>query len=362
MRRVTFYGGAPADNIALRAPPAKAGRDAGNCYNSGVKKILIAGGAGYIGSMTNKLLSGRGYKTVVFDNLSTGHRRLARWGEFFKGDLADKAALRRCFARHDFSAVMHFSAFAYVGESVSEPAKYYANNVANTLNLLETMRAAGVGRFIFSSSCAVYGVPEKLPMRENLPFKPVNPYGRTKKMVEEVLADYAAAYGLRYAALRYFNAAGADPGGETGELHSPETHLIPLALDAAAGLRPAVKVFGSDYPTPDGTCVRDYIHVADLAAAHLLALRHLEKGGAGGGFNLGNGRGFSVLQVLKAAEKVTGRRIPVEMGDRRAGDPPVLVAAAARARRVLGWKPARPALGTIIADAWKWHQKNARLC
>lgn len=310
--------------------------------------------------MTNKLLSRSGCKTVVFDNLSTGHRRLALWGEFVKGDLADKAALARCFAKHDFSAVMHFSAFAYVGESVTEPAKYYANNVANTLNLLEAMRTAGVKRFIFSSSCAVYGEPARLPMRESLPFRPVNPYGRTKKMVEEILADYAAAYGLRYAALRYFNAAGADPGGEIGELHDPETHLIPLALDTAAGLRPALKVFGRDYPTPDGTCVRDYVHVSDLARAHLLALRHLEKGGAGGGFNLGNGRGFSVLQVIKAAEKVTGRPIPVELSGRRAGDPPVLVASAARARRVLGWKPERARLEAIISDAWRWHKKRGR--
>ena len=322
-----------------------------------MKKVLIVGGAGYIGSHTNKLFSSKGFKTVVFDNLSTGHRRLARWGEFFKGDLARPADLARCFKKHKFDAVMHFSAFAYVGESVTDPAKYYVNNVANTLNLLNAMRAAGVDKFIFSSSCAVYGVPAELPMRENLPFNPVSPYGRTKRMVEDILADYSAAYGLKYAALRYFNAAGADPEGETGELHAPETHLIPLALDAAAGMRDGIKVFGGNYPTSDGTCVRDYIHVADLAQAHLLALRYLEKDGASGGFNLGNGKGFSVLDVIKTAEKVTGRKIQVKMAPRRPGDPAALVGSSARARRVLGWRPGRFKLETIIADAWKWHQK-----
>lgn len=323
-------------------------------------KVLIVGGAGYIGSHANKFFTGRGYRTVVFDNLSTGHRCLARWGEFFKGDLANPADLARCFKKHKISAVMHFSAFAYVGESVTDPAKYYRNNVANTLNLLDAMRAAGVGKFIFSSTCATYGEPRQLPMTEALPFNPVNPYGRTKRMVEEILADYAAAYGLKYVALRYFNAAGASPAAEIGELHYPETHLIPLALDAAAGLRKDIKVFGDDYPTPDGTCLRDYIHVDDLASAHHLALRYLEKGGASGGFNLGNGKGFSVLQVIRTAEKVTGAKIPVVMSPRRPGDPPALVGSAARARRVLGWKPGRCKLETIIADAWRWHKKTLK--
>ncbi len=323
-------------------------------------KVLIVGGAGYIGSHTNKLFSHSGFKTVVFDNLSTGYRRLARWGEFFKGDLANAADLARCFKKHRFDSVMHFSAFAYVGESVTDPAKYYVNNVANTINLLNAMRAAGVNKFIFSSSCAVYGAPASLPMRETLPFNPVSPYGRTKKMVEEILADYSAAYGLKYAALRYFNAAGADPDGETGEVHNPETHLIPLVLDAAAGLRKEIKVFGGNYPTPDGTCVRDYIHVADLAQAHLRALRYLGKGGASGGFNLGNGKGFSVLEVIKTAEDVTGRKIRVKMAPRRPGDPPALVGSAARARRILGWRPVRFKLETIIADAWKWHLKRSQ--
>ena len=323
-----------------------------------MKNILIVGGAGYIGSHTNKLLNAAGYKTVVFDNLSTGHRRLARWGEFFKGDIGKPADLARCFKKYQVSAVMHFSAFAYVGESVTDPAKYYYNNVAKTLNLLNAMRLAGVGKFIFSSSCAVYGAPVSLPMHENLPFNPVNPYGRTKRMVEDILSDYSAAYGLKYVALRYFNAAGADPEGETGELHDPETHLIPLALDAAAGRRRSINIFGSDYNTPDGTCLRDYIHVTDLAQAHLLALKYLEKGGESGGFNLGNGKGFSVREVIRTAEKVTGRKIIVAMAPRRAGDPAALVASSSKARKVLGWRPKYSVLETIVAHAWQWHKKG----
>ncbi|MDO8803613.1 MAG: UDP-glucose 4-epimerase GalE, partial [Elusimicrobiota bacterium] len=323
--------------------------------------VLVVGGAGYIGSQTNKLLNASGYKTVVFDNLSTGHRKLARWGEFFKGDLGKPADLARCFGKYRISAVMHFSAFAYVGESVTDPARYYRNNVANTLNLLDAMRAAGAARFIFSSSCAVYGAPASLPMRENLPFNPVSPYGRTKKMVEDILTDYSAAYGLKYIALRYFNAAGADPEGETGELHCPETHLIPLALDAAAGRRRDIKVFGGDYKTPDGTCVRDYIHVADLAQAHLLALKRLEKGGASKGYNLGNGKGFSVLEVIKTAEKVTGKKIPVTMAPRREGDPAALVASSELIRGELGWEPEYAGLEIIMKHAWEWHKKTGEI-
>ena len=321
-------------------------------------RILITGGAGYIGSQTNKLLTERGYKTVVFDNLSTGHRRLARWGEFFKGDLSSPADLARCFKKYKFSAVMHFAAFTAVGESVRDPSKYYRNNVVNTLNLLDAMRAAGVKTLIFSSSAATFGEPVKLPITEAHPQNPVNPYGRTKLMMEQFMADYSAAYGITYAALRYFNAAGADPDCETGETHDPETHLIPLVLQAAAGLRPAINVFGTDYRTPDGTCVRDYVHVADLAQAHLLALKYLERGGAGTGFNLGNGKGFSVKQVISAARKVTGNDIPVKFVARRAGDPAVLVAGSARARRVLGWRPRHAKLESIIADAWRWQRKN----
>ena len=319
--------------------------------------ILIVGGAGYIGSHANKFLSERGYRTVVFDDLSTGRRELVKWGEFFKGGLADPRRLDACFRKYRIEAVMHFGAFAYVGESVSDPAKYYRNNVANTLNLLDAMKKSGVGKFIFSSSCAVYGVPSSVPIRENQPFAPISPYGRTKNMVEEILADYEAAYGIKRVNLRYFNAAGADPGGETGELHDPETHLIPLALDAAAGLRKDIKIFGTDYKTRDGTCVRDYVHVCDLAAAHESALRYLMKGGPSDSFNLGNGRGFSVSEVIEAARKVTGRGIRVSFAKKRPGDPPVLIAGSAKARRVLGWKPEYTGLPEIIGTAWQWHRR-----
>jgi len=321
--------------------------------------ILIVGGAGYIGSHVNKLLSERGYKTVVFDNLSTGHRELVKWGRFFKGDLADRRRLDACFGKYKIDAVMHFGAFAYVGESISDPAKYYRNNVAGTLNLLNAMNKFGVGKFIFSSSCAVYGVPASVPIGENHPFSPISPYGRTKNMVEEILADYEAAYGIKRVNLRYFNAAGADPGGGTGEIHDPETHLIPLALDAAAGLRKDIKIFGTDYKTGDGTCVRDYVHVRDLAAAHESALRYLMKGGPGDSFNLGNGRGFSVREVIEAARKVTGRGIKVTLSKKRPGDPPVLIADSAKARRVLGWKPEYPGLNEIIGAAWRWHERKS---
>jgi UDP-glucose 4-epimerase len=323
-----------------------------------VKKVLIVGGAGYIGSQTNKLLAGSGLKTVVFDNLCAGHRRLVKWGDFVKGDLARPADLARCFKKHKFSAVIHFAAFAAVGESVADPAKYYRNNVANTINLLDAMRAAGVKNLVFSSSCSVYGVPARVPITEAAPLCPISPYGRTKLIMEQAIADYARAYGLKYAALRYFNAAGADPDGQTGELHNPETHIIPLVLDAAAGRRPYVSVFGTDYKTPDGTCLRDYVHTADLAQAHLLALRYLERGGANAAFNVGNGKGFSVMQVIKATEKVTGLKVPRKLVRRRPGDPAVLVASSAAARRTLGWKPAYADIETIIEHAWAWHKKQ----
>ena len=323
-----------------------------------MKNVLIVGGAGYIGSQTNKLLKENGYKTVVFDNLIHGHRKLAGKGDFFKGDLGNPGDLARCFKKYKFSAVLHFAAFTAVGESVVNPSRYYRNNVANTLNLLDAMRDAGVKNLVFSSSAAVYGEPLRTPIDEKHPRAPLNPYGRTKLMMEQAMADYGAAYGMRYIALRYFNAAGADPDCQTGELHDPETHLIPLVLDAACGKRPCITVFGSDYKTPDGTCLRDYIHTADLAQVHLLALRRLEKGGESGAFNLGNGKGFSVLRVIKTAEKVTGLKIPVKLSARRAGDPAVLVASSALARRVLGWKPQYASLETIIRHAWNWHKKQ----
>lgn len=319
-------------------------------------KILVVGGAGYIGSHVNKALNAAGYETVVFDNLSAGHKRLVRWGEFFKGDLSRPGDLARCFRRHNFDAVMHFAAFVKVEESVAEPAKYYRNNVANTLNLLDAMQASGVDKLIFSSTAAVYGEPVRNPINEDHPLSPVNPYGRTKLICEQIMADYCVAYGIQYVALRYFNASGSDPDGEIGPLHEEITHLIPLVLDAAIGRRPCVKVFGSDYKTPDGTCLRDYIHVGDLASAHLLALNYLQKGGKSDYFNLGNGLGFSVLDVIKAAKYVTGRKIPVKISARRPGDPAWLVAASTKARKVLGWKPQYAEIETIIRHAWEWHE------
>ena len=321
-------------------------------------RILIVGGAGYIGSHTNKILAAFKRRTVVLDNLSCGHRKLAQWGDFFYGDLSRPADLSRCFKKYDFSAVIHLAAFTSVGESVADPDKFYRNNIANTINLLGAMRASGVKKLIFSSSAAVYGNPEAVPITEGSRLSPLNPYGRTKLMMEQAMADYATAYGLKYVALRYFNAAGADPDGATGEIHNPETHLIPLAIQSVLGRRGALKVFGVDYPTPDGTCLRDYIHVCDLARAHLLALRYLEKGGKSAAFNLGNGKGFSVLEVIRAVERVSGRKVPVNMSPRRPGDPPVLVASSIRARRVLGWRPQFPNIEDIIRHAWNWHTRN----
>lgn len=323
-----------------------------------MSNILIIGGAGYIGSHVNKLLAGSGRRTVVFDNLSCGHKKMVRWGDFFKGDLSRKSDLLRCFKTCRISAVMHFAAFTAVGESVSDPEKFYFNNVANTINLLSAMRVSGVEKLIFSSSAAVYGKPEKAPISEGGKLLPLNPYGRTKLMMEQVMADYADAYGLEYAALRYFNAAGADPEGEIGELHEPETHLVPLAIQAAIGRRGALKVFGEDYPTPDGTCIRDYVHVWDLAQAHLLALRYLEKGNKSMVFNLGNGRGFSVLEIIRVVERVSGRKVPVVISPRRAGDPPVLVASSVRARRILRWRPRFSKIEDIVQHAWNWHKHN----
>lgn len=316
--------------------------------------VLVVGGAGYIGSHMVAELLARGCRVTTFDNLSTGHRDAVLGGEFIQGDLADRAGLDALFQSRRFDAVMHFASFIQVGESVREPAKYYANNVTNTLNLLDAMVAHGVGRFIFSSSAAVYGNPLAVPIAEDHPRQPINPYGRTKVMVEDILADYDRAYGLKSVCLRYFNAAGADPAGRLGERHEPETHLIPLVLRAAAGRLPYVSVFGRDYDTPDGTCIRDYVHVADLAAAHWLALEYLLAGGTSTAFNLGNGAGFSVAEVIATAERVTGRAIPVQDAPRRPGDPPRLVADATRAREVLGWRPRHEALATLIAHAWQW--------
>lgn len=318
--------------------------------------ILICGGAGYIGSHINKLLNQKGYETVVLDNLVYGHREAVKWGEFVKGDLADEREIEAVFQTYKIEAVFHFAAYAYVGESVKEPEKYYYNNVVNTLNLLKVMRKHGCGTIIFSSTCATYGEPDCVPITEEQKQNPINPYGATKLMVERIFKDYAKAYGLRYAALRYFNAAGADPEGEIGESHTPETHLIPLVLDAAAGKRADIKVFGTDYDTPDGSCIRDYIHVADLAKAHVLALQYLEQGGDSDCFNLGNERGTSVFEVVEAVKAVTGKEFAVTYAERRPGDPAILVGSSKKAERILGWKAEYPDIETIAAHAWRWHE------
>ncbi|HWE73710.1 MAG TPA: UDP-glucose 4-epimerase GalE [Stellaceae bacterium] len=322
------------------------------------KSILVTGGAGYIGSHACKALAKAGYEPVAYDNLIYGHKEAVRWGPFVEGDIGDREKVAETIRRHDIGAVMHFAAFAYVGESVEQPEKYFRNNVVNTLAMLEAMRTTGVKQIVFSSTCATYGLPEKMPIREDTPQHPVNPYGETKLMVERMLHWYGIAHGLRSVALRYFNAAGADPEGEIGEDHNPETHLIPLILDAAAGRRAHIGVFGSDYPTPDGSAVRDYIHVQDLADAHIRALGYLGDGGESRAFNLGTGHGHSVRETIEAARRVTGRPIPSKDSPRRAGDPPVLVADAGAAREKLGWMPALGSLEHIIGTAWAWHQKR----
>jgi len=319
-------------------------------------RVLVAGGAGYIGSHANKALHDRGYDTVVYDNLSTGHREFARWGEFVFADLADLEQLRLVMQRYRPEAVMHFAAFACVGESMLRPERYYYNNVVNTLNLLKVMREYEVKYLIFSSTCATYGLPLQTPITEEHPQQPINPYGRTKLMVENIMADYAAAYGLQYVSLRYFNAAGADPEGDIGEDHDPETHLIPLACHAALGLAPALKIFGVDYDTPDGTCIRDYIHVTDLADAHIRGLEYLMGGGQSDAFNLGNGKGYSVREVIAAAEAASGLPVPVVESERRQGDSPILVSGGQKAEQALQWRPEFPDLESIFRTAWAWHK------
>lgn len=318
--------------------------------------ILVCGGAGYIGSHINKMLNKEGYETIVFDNLIYGHREAVKWGRFIKGDLANVDDIESVFANNSIEAVFHFAAYAYVGESVKEPEKYYYNNVVNTLNLLSVMRKYGCNRIIFSSTCATYGEPKTVPITEDMPQNPINPYGMTKLTVERIFKDYKTAYGLQFAVLRYFNAAGADPDGEIGESHNPETHIIPLVLDAASGKREDIKVFGTDYDTPDGSCVRDYIHVSDLADAHIRALHYLEDGNQGDFFNLGNTIGTSVLEVVESVKRVTGKDFKVTMSERRAGDPAKLVGSSDKARRVLGWTPKYGDIDTIVSHAWKWHE------
>lgn len=319
--------------------------------------VLVAGGAGYVGSHACKALAQAGFRPVVLDNLSTGHRDFVRWGPLVQADLHDTATVADTIRQHGCVAALHFAAFAYVGESVTDPAKYYDNNVAGTLALLHGMRTAGCDALVFSSTCAVYGQPTQVPINEATPPDPINPYGASKLMVERILADFRPAYGLRSIALRYFNACGADPDGEIGELRDPETHLIPRAMMALQGHIDDFAVFGSDFATPDGTAIRDYIHVAALAEAHVAALRRLLDGSPGGVFNLGTGRGYSVKQVLQAIEQETGERLPGVMGARRPGDPAELVADPARARQELGFDPTHSDLDSIVRTAWAWHRR-----
>jgi UDP-glucose 4-epimerase len=318
--------------------------------------VLVVGGAGYIGSHMVQVLLDAGHRAVTFDSLVTGYRDAVPGGVFLHGDLADAAALDRALREHAIEAVMHFASYIQVGESVRVPGKYYHNNLCNTLALLDAMVRAGVRRFIFSSTAAIFGEPQYSPIDEAHPQCPINPYGATKQMVERALQDYGRAYGLRSVCLRYFNAAGAHPGGHIGERHEPETHLIPLLLQAAAGRRASVSVFGRDYDTLDGTCIRDYVHVMDLCQAHLLALAWLERGQPSAAFNLGNGSGFSVLQVVEAVRRVTQRPVPVEDAPRRAGDPARLVADSRLIRAQLGWSPRFADLDTIVAHAWAFER------
>ena len=321
---------------------------------SNTRSVLVTGGAGFIGSHACKALKAAGFRPVTLDNLSTGHADAVRFGPLVQGDVRDAALVAAALSEHRAIAVIHFAASAYVGESMINPGLYYDNNLSGMIGLLKGCDAAGVNRIVFSSSCATYGVPDTLPIRETTPQRPINPYGRTKLVCEQMLADHAAAHGLRYAALRYFNAAGADPDGELGERHAPETHLLPLALRAASGEGAPLQVFGTDYPTPDGTCIRDYIHVTDLARAHVLALGRLLSGGESLMVNLGTGRGLSIRDILTGIAALTGREVPVVWGPRRAGDPPALVADPTAAREALGFATLNSDLKTILAHSAPW--------
>jgi UDP-arabinose 4-epimerase len=318
--------------------------------------VLVTGGAGYIGSHTCKALHRAGFTPVTFDDLRRGHADAVRWGPLEVGSLQDAARLREVFAEHRPAAVLHFAALAYVGESMREPGRYYANNVGGTVTLLEAMRDAAVDQLVFSSTCATFGVPLGDAIGDDDPQEPINPYGASKLMVERILRDYGTVHGLRSVSLRYFNAAGADPDGELGERHDPETHLLPLVLAAAAGDRDAVDVFGDEYPTPDGSCIRDYVHVSDLADAHVRALTYLQAGGGSTACNLGTGTGSSVLEVIDQVRATTGAPVEVRRCPPRPGDPPALVAAVDRARTLLGWEPTRSSLATIVEDAWRWYR------
>jgi UDP-glucose 4-epimerase len=323
--------------------------------------ILVTGGAGYIGSHVVLALQESGYNVIILDNLSEGHPEFVEdvlQVELIVGDMNDRPLLDELFARHDIAAVMHFAAYIAVGESVANPGRYYRNNVVGTLTLLEAMLAANIKRFVFSSTCAIYGMSQQIPMMENHPQDPLSPYAVSKAMIEQILQDFDRAYDLKSVAFRYFNASGANPQGRLGEDHHPETHLIPLALLTALKIQNYLSIFGTDYDTPDGTAVRDYIHVDDLASAHVLGLKYLLEEGKSDVFNLGNGNGFSVREVIKTAKKVTQIDFPVQESDRRPGDPPILVGSSKKARITLGWKPKYPDLETIVNHAWYWHQKR----
>ena len=325
------------------------------------RTVLVTGGAGYIGSHVCKALAVAGYRPVTYDNLSEGHHWAVRWGPLERGNLAHAARIENVIRRHRPSAVIHLAGVIAAGESVRDPAKYYEINVAGTLSLLAVMRRQGVDRIVFSSSAAVYGEPRSTPITEGHPLNPINPYGAGKLACEHMVQDFARAYGMRAVSLRYFNAAGADPDGEIGEAHRIETHLIPLVLGAALGERPAVSVFGTDYPTRDGTCVRDYIHVSDLADAHVLAMEHLRDHAGAQVFNLGTGTGATVAEIVEAARRITGRTIDCRIEPRRPGDPAVLIADATRAQRVLGWAPRHTDLDAVIASAWRWHDREGHI-
>jgi UDP-arabinose 4-epimerase len=326
-----------------------------------IEPVLITGGAGYVGSHTCKALAAMGYLPICLDNLISGHKWAVQWGPFITGDIADSLVLDQIFSDYRPKAVIHFAAYAYVGESVEQPAKYYQNNVAGSISLLEAMRRNGCKNIIFSSSCSTYGLPLQIPIPENHPQLPINPYGRTKLMMEQIIQDYGSAYGIRYAILRYFNAAGADPDTQIGEDHDPETHLIPLLLQTAQGRRDYTEVYGTDYDTPDGTAIRDYIHVMDLAGAHLLALKFLDQSHQSLCVNLGTGHGNSVMEVIQAVEQVTGKPVAYQTVGRRPGDPPALVAKAGEAASLLGWRPDFIDIQATISTAWHWCQSQSTI-
>ncbi|MBN2714704.1 MAG: UDP-glucose 4-epimerase GalE [Deltaproteobacteria bacterium] len=321
------------------------------------KSILVTGGAGYIGSHVCKALADKGYRPITFDNLSKGHEWAVQWGPLVKGDIHNTDVLMSAFQEYQPVSVMHFAASIEVGESVADPASYYYNNVSGSLNLVRCMLAAGIDKLVFSSTAATYGIPQSKYIDETHPQQPINPYGMSKLMVERIITDCGHANGLQHIFLRYFNACGADAENTIGESHSPESHLIPIIMQAAGGQRDKLFIFGDDYGTPDGTCLRDYIHVTDLASAHILALEALLNGAGSNVFNLGNGKGYSVLEILNAAEAVTGKKIPREIHDRREGDPPILVASSEKAKKTLGWKPKKN-LEDILSSAWRWHCKQ----